>query len=81
MHLTLRYATGLRVDAVVLAANRDGMRIAIPDHADTEELRRIEGEWISEDGDLVELESVTAGDGLDVSGLCSWAVPRVCAAG
>jgi hypothetical protein len=62
MQLTLLYPGSRRIDAVVLAANHDRMRIVIPNRRDTVELRLTGNRWTSEEGESVEIEAVVACD-------------------
>ena len=58
MHMILRYSTGRRVDAVLLAGSGTRLRLAVPYLNETIELRLEEGEWFSEQGNVVEIESM-----------------------
>jgi hypothetical protein len=62
MQLTLLYPGSRRIDAVVLAANHDRMRIVLPNRRDTVELRLTGNRWTSEEGESVEIEAVVACD-------------------
>jgi hypothetical protein len=62
MHLTLFYPGSRRIDAVVLAANHDRMRIVIPNRRDTVELRLAGSQWTSEEGEFVEIGAILACD-------------------
>jgi hypothetical protein len=67
MYTILRYASGHRVDGLMLSASPDLIRVILRRQGDTAELRRVFGEWTAEDGSSVELESVVAGDHTDMS--------------
>jgi hypothetical protein len=56
MLMTIRYQSGLRVEAVVLAANRERMRVAIDSESDTMELHVVDAGWHTEDGAEIEIE-------------------------
>lgn len=58
MYLILLYQNGARVDAILLAASRDRMRVAIPDCSDTIEFRFKNKAWISEDGRVAVIEAM-----------------------
>jgi hypothetical protein len=62
MHLTLLYPGSRRIDAVMLAANQDRMRIVIPNRRDTLELCRTGNQWTSEEEGSVEIEAIVACD-------------------
>jgi hypothetical protein len=76
----MHVATGQAVEGVLLKADRDRMRVAIPGSDETWELRRADGVWCMEDGSLVEFDAVLSdGDsgGEELAGV----YPRVQAAG
>ena len=50
-------ANGLRMDAVLLAAGNDRIRVVLRGGRDTIELRREGDDWVSEDGFTVEFEA------------------------
>ena len=58
MHMTLRFPTGRRAEAILLAAGPDRLRIVLRRRSDTYELRLAGGEWISERGERIEVESL-----------------------
>jgi len=57
MHMILNFPTG-RVDGLLLATGQERLRLAIPEFDDTVELRLTEGQWVSDTGEAVEIESV-----------------------
>ena len=63
MHLTLSYSDGRILEAVVLSASADRMRISIPDYEDVMELRMEHDTWILETGERVEIESIILAGG------------------
>ena len=64
MHLILRYQSGRRVDAILLAAGPDHLRIVVRRVYETIELRLREGQWFSEQEDPVEVDGWIS-DGTD----------------
>jgi hypothetical protein len=58
MLMTIRYESGLRVEAVVLTADRERMRVAIDTQVDTTELQQVDACWHMEDGTEVEIEAL-----------------------
>ena len=50
MLMTIRYQGGMRVEAVLLAANRERMRLAVASLGDTIELHKADGCWYTEQG-------------------------------
>jgi len=56
MRLLIRYLNGLGQDAILLASMENRIRVAIPGRDDATEFLFIEGQWISEQMDPVEIE-------------------------
>ena len=81
MLMTIRYQNGLRVEAVLLAANRDLMRVAIASQRDVIELHRLDKCWYTEKGAAIEIEALIPIAGTDVSCFCAAVYPRTNAAG
>ena len=81
MLMTIRYQSGLRVEAVVLAANRERMRVAIDSQGDTIELHKVGACWHTEDGTEIEIEALISIAGRDVSGFCAAVYPLTNAVG
>jgi hypothetical protein len=81
MRMTIQYASGVRVDAVILAANRDRMRIAIPSQNDTAELHRVGGSWYTDTLQAVQIDSIIQMPGTDASDFCAAVYPRTATAG
>jgi hypothetical protein len=79
--MTIRYQSGLRVEAVVLAANRERMRVAIDSRCDTIELHKVGACWHTEDGTEIEIEALISITGSDVSGFCAATYARTNAVG
>jgi hypothetical protein len=57
------------MQAVLLAANRDRMRVAIETQCDTIELHRVDAGWRTERGAAVEIDALIAIPGIDVAEL------------
>jgi hypothetical protein len=81
MLMTIRYQTGLRVKAVLLAANSERMRIATNSQTDTIELHRVDACWYTEQRAEVEIEVFIPIAGTDVSSFCTALHPRTIAVG
>ena len=81
MLMTIRYEGGMRVEAVLLAANRERMRLAVASQHDTIELYKADGCWYSEKGDVIDLEALIPFAGTDLAGFCAEVYPRTIAAG
>jgi hypothetical protein len=58
MYLQIGFSDGRSVQAVLLTASPDRMRVALADRADATELRLIDGRWTDEDGTEVSLDAV-----------------------
>ena len=60
METILLYENGLRVEALLLAGDRDRMRAVIRGSGETIELRRIQDQWVTEEGGIVEIDALIA---------------------
>ena len=81
MRMIIRYQNNVRVEAVLLAANRGRMRVAIDSERDTVELHGVDACWFTEKGAEVEIEALIPIAGTDVSHFCDAVSPRANAAG
>jgi hypothetical protein len=81
MTMVIRDHRGLRVSAVLLAASRQQMRVAIQTQADTVELNYGDGCWYTETGAPVEIEALVALPETDFAGFCAHVYPVANAAG
>ncbi len=65
MPMILLYENGLRVDAMLLAIGQNRMRVVFRGGRDAMELRLLKDQWMSEEGDAVDIESILmAGESL-----------------
>ena len=80
MLMTIRYQRGM-TEAVLLAANRGRMRLAVASQRDTIELHKAEGCWYTEKGEVIEFEALIPLAGAGLAGLCAAVYPRTIAAG
>ena len=64
MRMMIRYESGLRMEAVLLAANSERMRVAIETQCDTIELHRVDASWRTERGAAIEIEALIAIPGI-----------------
>ncbi len=72
MWMMIRYQSGIRVEAVLLAANSEWMRVvAIDTQRDTVELHRVDGCWYTERGVAIEIEALIPLSGTDFSRFCA----------
>ena len=60
MRMMIRYQSGRRVEAGLLAANRERMRVAICSQGDTIELHRVDAGWRTQRGAAIEIEALLA---------------------
>lgn len=54
--MTIRYGNGYTVEAVLLSCAHDTMRVAVRGGSDVLELRKINGRWVSDDCEPVDVE-------------------------
>jgi hypothetical protein len=76
MRMMIRYRNGLRVEAVLLAANSERMRVAIDSQKDTVELHQADGGWRSERGAAIEIEALIPIPGTAFPAFCAAVHPR-----
>ena len=81
MRMTIRFHSGLRVEAVLLAANTERMRVVIDSQRDTIELHKMDACWYMEDGAEIQLEALIPMAGTGVSAFCDTVYPRISTAG
>jgi hypothetical protein len=81
MLMTIRFQNGLRVEAAVLAANCDRMRVAVDSQGDTIELHMADASWFTQEGAEIEIEALIPVAGTDVSLFCAAVYSRTIAAG
>jgi hypothetical protein len=67
MHTLLILAGGRRVDALLLSASPDCLRVAIPGRGDLVDLYRLGSGWISEHGNRVEIAALIAPEGVSIA--------------
>ena len=60
MRMMLLFEDGLRVEAVLLATGDYRMRVVVRGANDATELRLIKDQWMSEEGEAVDIESILA---------------------
>lgn len=58
MRMMLLFENGRRSEAVLLAANDYRMRVVVQDTEDATELRLVKDQWVSEEGEVVDIESL-----------------------
>ena len=81
MRMIIRYQTGLRMEAVLLAANSERMRVAIVSQRDTVELHRVDAGWRTQRGAAIEIEALIPISGTAFPAFCAAVHPASTAAG
>jgi hypothetical protein len=81
MRMMMRYQNGLRVEAVILAASRERMRVAIDSQGDTAELHQVNSCWFTESGTKIEIEALIPIQEAATSRFCEAVYPRTMTAG
>ena len=80
MYTLVVFPGGRQVDAMLLSASADRLRVAMPGRADTAEFRLVDGRWTSESGGHVELGAILAEDAGEAKRVLANARPRAFAA-
>ena len=80
MYTVIVLPGGRQIDALLLSATQDRLRVIMPGRTDTVEFQLIEGNWTSETGELVELGAIIAGSSTATARVLSQARPRTLAA-
>jgi hypothetical protein len=81
MYTLMVLGGGRQVDALLLSASADRLRVVMPGKSDTSEFRLIEGRWTSESGDHVDVGAILAADIADARRVLGNAQWRTRAAG
>ena len=76
MHVILRLMTRQCVEAILLSATPDRLRVVMRSHADTLDLHRVDGHWFSDQGSPVEIESIMTDGPSTVARIWHEARPR-----
>ena len=80
MLMMIQYESGLRMEAILLAAGARHMRLMTRSQSDTLELTNLDGCWRTERAEAVEIEAMIPIPGHDVSRFCTEIYPRTHAA-
>lgn len=81
MYTLIVFPGGRQVDALLLSASAERLRVVIPGRTDTAEFRLIEGHWTSESGGHVEVGAILAESAADVTRVLANARPAALSAG
>lgn len=79
MGMIIQFTSGRRVEALLLAAAANIMRVVVSE-GDTLELIRAGDEWYAESGEAVIIEGLIAIGGIDATQFCSAVAPRTATA-
>jgi hypothetical protein len=80
MQMAIKREGGVRVDAMLLAASANRMRVVVSGSTDTEEWAKHYGVWRTEDGKQIEIEAMFV-DGNDSSEFFADLCPRMAVMG
>jgi hypothetical protein len=81
MYTIVIYPGGRQVEALLLSATSERLRMVIPGSKDTVEFQRTDGKWTSEKGDRVELGALLTDDSVATVDRLSNGGPRTMTAG
>ncbi len=81
MYTLMVLGGGRQVDAVLLSASPERLRMVMPGTGDTAEFRLMDGCWTSESGESVEIGAILASDAADVTQVLGSAPKPMYAAG
>ena len=81
MYTVIILPGGRHVDALLLSASTNRLRVVMPGRGDTAEFQLIAGRWTSESGGRVELGAILSEDSADVQRVLANARPRTLSAG
>jgi hypothetical protein len=65
MQVIILYPTGKRMEGLILAVTPERMRLAVRNRNETIELRQIDGQWLTDEGDPVEFDAIVADGAAD----------------
>jgi hypothetical protein len=81
MYTVIILPGGRQVDALLLSASTNRLRVVVPGPGDTAEFQLIEGRWTSESGGRVELGAILSEDSANAQRVLANARPRALSAG
>ncbi len=80
MRMVIQCASGVRREALLLALNKNRMRVMIADASDAVEFTLVDGCWVDERGETIEFEALLPMEAIDWPQLCGEVYPRTMAA-
>jgi hypothetical protein len=81
MYTAIVFPGGRQVDALLLSASPDRLRVVIPGAKDTAEFQLIAGRWMSESGARIELGAILADGAEDAARVVANSRPRALSTG
>ena len=81
MRMWIRYESGTKVEALLLAASRYRMRVVVAGQRETIDLNRLGESWYAEDAQQIEIEALIPVAGCDCSTFCTEVYPQTMSAG
>ena len=81
MYTLMVLGGGRQVDALLLSASAERLRVVMPGRSDTAEFRLVDGQWTSDSGEHVEVGAILAEDMADTRRVLGNAQGRTRAAG
>jgi len=81
MRMMIRYKNKLQVEAVLLAADSEQMRVAVASERDAVVLQRVDTYWYTETGAAIEIEALIPIEGTDFSQFCASVHPQTTVVG
>ena len=81
MRMILCYPTRGQIEAVLLCATPEQMRVVVPDCSDVLEFRLIDGQWMSDSGTAVEIDALMTDSPAAAARVWNQGRPRALAAG
>jgi hypothetical protein len=81
MRMMIQYSSGLRVEAILLAASTERMRIVVMGQRDACELTLRDGCWYTEKKEAITIEALTSVADVDSAQFCAGVYPRTAGAG
>ena len=81
MYTVIILPGGRQVDALLLSASTNRLRVVMPGRGDTAEFQMIEGRWTSESGERVDLGGIFSENLADIQRILANARPRALSAG
>jgi hypothetical protein len=69
--MQVKFENGRTAEAVLLAGNRHEMRVVVEGFGDTQRWEKVDGVWLNERGEPMQIEALLAVDGTDWLAFCA----------